>query len=141
MGLDLSSFENAQLQLENVAERARDEVFMAAQDDITRNAIRSGVIQHFEIVYELCWKFMQRWIRENRTPEEADHARTRKDLFRLAARCGLIADPLPWFAYAEVRNLSVHTYNQKEADTVYSLVESFARDARYLLERLRERND
>lgn len=141
MRLDLSSFENAQQQFEKVAERARDEVFMAAQDDITRNAIKAGVIQHFEIVYELCWKFMQRWIRENRTPEEADHARTRKDLFRLSARCGLIEDPQPWFAYAEARNRSVHTYNQEDADTVYFLVESFVRDSRYLLERLRESND
>lgn len=141
MVLDLSSFENAQLQLEQVAARSRDEAFMAKQDDITRNAIRAGVIQHFEIVYELCWKFMQRWIRENRTPEEADHARTRKDLFRLAARCGLIQDPLPWFAYGEARNLSVHTYNEKEAVAVYVLVESFTRDARYLLESLRGKND
>jgi nucleotidyltransferase substrate binding protein (TIGR01987 family) len=141
VGLDLSNFEKAQLQLESVAERSKDEAFMAAQDEITRNAIRSGAIQHFEIVYELCWKFMRRWIRENRTPEEADHARTRKDLFRLAARCGLIRDPLTWFAYAEARNLSVHTYNQKEADAVYSLIEPFVRDARYLLERLRETND
>ncbi len=141
MSLDLSSIEKAWLQLDAVAERSRDKVFMAAQDDITRNAIKSGVIQHFEIVYELCWKFMQRWIRENRSPEEADHARTRKDLFRIAAQCGLIHDPMPWFAYAEARNLSVHTYNQKEADAVYTIVESFTRDAYYLLERLREKND
>jgi len=141
MTLDLSSMESAQLQLEQVAARSRDEAFMASQDDITRNAIRAGTIQHFEIVYELCWKFIQRWIRENRTPEEADHARTRKDLFRLAARCGLIQDPLPWFTYGEARNLSVHTYNEKQAEAIYSLVESFTRDARYLLESLREKND
>jgi len=141
MTLDLSNFEKALLQLEQVAERSRDQVFMAAQDDITRNAIRAGVIQHFEIVYELCWKFMQRWIRQNRSPEEADHPRNRKDLFRLAARCELIDDPLPWFVYGEARNLSAHTYNEKDAEAIYAQVESFTRDARYLLESLRAQND
>lgn len=141
MKLDLSTLENALLQLEQVNLRSQDQAFMAAQDDITRNAIRAGVIQHFEIVYELAWKFIQRWIRENRSPEEADHPRTRKDLFRLAARCGLINDPLPWFGYAQARNLSVHTYNEKEAQAVYIQVQSFSGDVRYLLEKLRKQND
>jgi len=52
--LDLSNLEKALLQLEQVAERSWDQAFMAAQDDITRNAIRAGVIQHFKIVYDLC---------------------------------------------------------------------------------------
>ncbi|MEA1962032.1 MAG: HI0074 family nucleotidyltransferase substrate-binding subunit [Bacillota bacterium] len=141
MALDLSNLENAQWQLEQVFARSQDERFMTSQDEITRNAIRAGVIQHFEIVYELCWKFMQRWIRENRTLEEADHARTRKDLFRLAAQSGLIEDPLRWFKYAEARNLSVHTYNQNEAEAIYNLMQAFTRDARYLLESLRIKND
>lgn len=54
MTLDLSNLEKALLQLEQVAERSWDQAFMAAQDDITRNAIRAGVIQHFKIVYDLC---------------------------------------------------------------------------------------
>ena len=141
MDLDLSTLENALRQLEQVNLRSQDQVFMAAQDDITRSAIKAGVIQHFEIVYELAWKFIQRWIRENRSPEEADHARNRKELFRLAARCGLINDPLPWFGYAQARNLSVHTYNEKDAEAVYTRVQSFSFDVRYLLEKLREQND
>jgi len=64
-----------------------------------RETVRAGVIQNFEVAYEQCWKMIQRWIKENKTSEEAEHPRTRKDLFRMAARCGLIDDPLPWFAY------------------------------------------
>lgn len=141
MNLDLSKMENALLQLEQVSARSRDQSFMSQQDDITRNAIRAGAIQHFEIVYEMCWKFLQRWLRENSTPEEAYYPRTRKELFRLAARSGLIYDPLPWFEYAEARNLTAHTYNEKEAEIVYSKIEAFVSDARYLLERLRQCND
>ena len=49
--------------------------------------VKAGVIQHFEVAYELCWKFIQRWIKENRTPEDASHPRTdagqKKDGYRL----------------------------------------------------------
>ncbi|MDI6781131.1 MAG: nucleotidyltransferase substrate binding protein, partial [bacterium] len=76
------------------------------QDDI--DTIKSGVIQNFEVAYEQCWKFIQRWIRENRTPEDASNPLTRKELFRLAATYGLIHDPLPWFGYGEKRNLISH---------------------------------
>ena len=141
MTLDLSSLENALTQLEQVLARARDEAFMSAQDDITRNAIRAGVIQHFEIVYELCWKFIKRWLRLNRSPEEADYPRTRKELFRMAAESGLVADPLAWFSYSGARNLMAHTYNEAEAEKIYDQAMPLARDARYLLERLIEKND
>lgn len=58
-----------------------------------REAIRAGIIQHFEIAYEQCWKFMQRWLRENGSLAEAEFPRTRKELFRMSARQGLIANP------------------------------------------------
>lgn len=54
MGMDLSSLENALFQIDQILERSQDESFMSAQDNITRKAIRAGVIQHFEIIYELC---------------------------------------------------------------------------------------
>ena len=65
------------------------------------DTIRANVIQNFEFTYELCWKFIQRWLRENRFLEEASLPRTRKDLFRMAARHGLIEHPERWFDYGE----------------------------------------
>ena len=139
--LDLTSLEDALSQLSQIAQRSQDESFMSQQDDITRNAIRSGVIKHFAIVYDLCWKFIQRWIRENRTPEDADNPRTRKDLFRLAAKNNLINDPEPWFVYGNARNLTAHTYNAKKADEVYEQAVKLVDDANYLLNKLKETND
>ena len=106
-----------------------------------RETVRAGVIQNFEVAYEQCWKFIQRWIRENRTPEDADHPRTRKELFRLAARYGLITDPLPWFEYSDARNLTSHTYDAKQAEVVFAVAGHFSIDAQYLLKQLKERND
>ena len=98
--------------------------------------IRSGVIQNFEVAYELSWKHIQRWIKTNRSAEEAENPRTRKDLFRLAAKAGLISDPFPWFAYGDARNLTSHVYSGEKADIVLQVAKSFLNDARYLLRQL-----
>ncbi|WP_300161149.1 nucleotidyltransferase substrate binding protein [Solidesulfovibrio sp.] len=110
-------------------------------DAALAETVRAGVIQQFEVAYELCWKFLQRWLRENATPEEADFPRTRKELFRLAARHGLIADPLPWFGYGEARNRTSHTYDGGTAQDVSEAASDFLPEARALLEGLKRRND
>jgi nucleotidyltransferase substrate binding protein (TIGR01987 family) len=141
MPLDLTSLEKAVTALGAVIIRAEDASLMSRLDETTRQAVRSGVIQHFEFTFELCWKFMQRWLRENSAPEDADLPRTRKDLFRLAAHHGLITDPVPWFGYAEARNLTSHTYDLDRAAVVYTAALDFAPAAAAFSRRLAERND
>jgi len=141
MSLDLRSLEKAITAMQQILERAEDPALAARLDEITLKAIRSGAIQHFEFTFDLAWKFIQRWIRTNLTPEDADFPRTRKELFRIAARHGLIADPLPWFAYAEARNITSHTYDEAAAEKVYRTAQRFIEDARYLLDQLEKRND
>lgn len=36
-----------------------------ASDEDLQEAVRVGVIQHFEVAYELSWNMMQRWLKEN----------------------------------------------------------------------------
>ncbi len=140
MTLDLSSLKQAVISLETalsvVSSSESNEVFSTEAIE----TMKAGVIQNFEFTYELCWKFIQRWIRENKTPEDAE-PRTRKDLFRHAARYGLINDPLKWFEYSEARNITAHTYNRAKADIVYEAAIRFRDDARYLLTQLEELND
>ncbi|MDX9708548.1 MAG: nucleotidyltransferase substrate binding protein [Trichloromonas sp.] len=138
--LDLSSLRKAVLSLEELLARVGDEALMENLDEVVRKGLRAGVIQNFEFTFELCWKFIQRWIRHNRSPEDAEPL-VRKDLFRMAARYGLLSDPTRWFDYADARNLTSHTYNEERAEEVFAIVAAFVRDARYLLARLEERND
>lgn len=140
MSLDLTSLELALAQLKQLVARTEDVEWMAAQDAITCNAMRAGVIQHFEIVFELCWKFIQRWLVVNQTPNEAMFPRTRKDLFRMAARFGLIEDPQLWFDYSDARNIASHTYDREKAELVYQQALELVQSANYLLEQLRDRN-
>lgn len=136
MPLELGSLRKTVAILERsirVVEHARA---LAPEDDDLVETVRSGVIQNFEVAYEQCWKFIQRWIRENRSPDDADHPRTRRELFRLAARYGLVGDPLPWFEYGDARNLTSHTYDEEKAEAVFESALRFVADAKYLLARL-----
>ncbi|MFO7731049.1 MAG: nucleotidyltransferase substrate binding protein [Spirochaetia bacterium] len=106
-----------------------------------QNTLRAGVIQNFEVAYEQSWKMLQRWIKTNLSPEEAEHPRTRKELFRVAARKGLIQDPTAWFEYAEARNMTSHTYDEENALSVFETAKKFVPDAAFLLLKLEELND
>lgn len=141
MALDLTSLADAIQQLEQVVARTNDAAYMSQQDEISMNLIRSGVIQHFEVAFELSWKFMQRWLRENVSTEDADFPRSRKELFRLAARHQLIEDPTTWFSYSDARNITSHTYNKAEADKVYQQAAPLLNDAKYLLQQLEASNN
>ncbi len=141
MTLDLSSLRKAVEAFEKTLMVAQDRAFMAGLTQDQKDAIRAGVIQSFEVAYESCWKYIQRWVRENVPAEQAENQRTRKELFRVAARSGLINDPQPWFAYGEARNLTSHTYNEEKAEAVCDVAGGFLADARVLLERLEKRND
>lgn len=97
--------------------------------------IRDAVIQRFEYTYELAWKMLRRQLVED-LGAEAVTPLSRQDLFRLAAEHGLIADPLPWFAYHKARNITSHTYNETVAEEVYQAAQSFLGDAEGLLRAL-----
>ncbi len=137
MTLDLTSLRRAVSSLKTalaVIEAQKD-----ASEDLYKT-LRSGVIKNFEFTYELSWKFIQRWIRENQSPAEVEDLRTRKDLFRRAAKYGLIQNPLRWFEYADARNETSHTYKEETAIQVLKQAQKFLPDVGYLLEQLEQRN-
>ena len=139
MPLQLDSLRKAIDALERSVNAAQANMDVLGED--LRDAVRAGVIQNFEVAYEQCWKFIQRWLRENRIPEDADHPRTRKELFRMAARHGLIADPTPWFGYGEARTETTRTYDEEQAATAYETAKRFVVDAKDLFKRLDSKND
>jgi nucleotidyltransferase substrate binding protein (TIGR01987 family) len=141
MKLDLSSLRKAVESLERAVSVADNNDFISGLSDDAKDAIRAGVIQNFEVAYEFCWKYIQRWLRENAPSGQAEFPRSRKELFRLAARSGLIKNPLTWFSYGDARNLSSHTYDERKAESVYLTALDFVKDARSLLETLEELND
>ena len=138
--LDLSSLEKSINSLRNALEVVGDEGFNESLEPRQQEVLRAGVIQNFEFTYELCWKFIQRWLSINHS-EEAAQPRTRKDLFRHAAQKSLVESPDPWFGYTEARNMTAHTYEADKATQVFEVARPFLKDAEYLLAQLKQKND
>lgn len=101
--------------------------------------IRDATIQRFEYTYELAWKMIKRHLDWAGFSDTA--ALSRKDLFREAAKIGLIPDPERWFDYNRARNESSHAYNQEIAEDVYKIARDFLPDAAALLAALRGHHD
>ncbi len=105
-----------------------------------RIAIRAGVVQHFEITYELCWKMMRRWLEENISPDIVKGV-TRRHFFRIAAEHRLIHDVDNWVQYNEGRNRTTHIYDFERAEHVYESIEKFIHDAHDLVRFLETRDE
>jgi nucleotidyltransferase substrate binding protein (TIGR01987 family) len=139
MKLDLSSLRKAIESLEKTLKVAENKELAAGLDDDAKDAIRAGGIQNFEFTYELCWKFMRRWLGINVGSTYVDGV-TRRELFRLSAENRLISDVDQWMEYHDARNETAHTYNEDTADDVFETSRIFLADAKKLLEALEERN-
>lgn len=139
MALDLSSLQKAVASLES-AITISNTVIKGEGDTGMKEVIRAGVIQNFEFTYELCWKFMKRWIEDNSAGEVTD-GMTLKELFRVAAERHLIKDVEVWFTYQKARNKTSHIYDETVAEDVYTTAVSFLKDAQSLLKVLESKND
>ena len=124
MALDLSSLRKAVDSLERTLNVACLPEKMAGLDDAQKDAIRAGAIQNFEFTYELCWKFMQRWL-GNILGSSHVAGISRRELFRLAAERGLIDDVDRWMEYHDARNETSHIYNEDVAEDVFAAAKKF----------------
>lgn len=140
MTLNLKSLEKALVSLEETLKRANDNELMSKLDDVTQRAVQAGAIQNFEFTYELCWKFMKRWLDHNLGAAYVDGI-SRRELFRISAEHQLIENIEKWFVYHEARNRTSHTYENNIADEVFNLTNSFQKDARIFFDSLKHKND
>ena len=139
MSLELNSLIKALNSLERsiaVAEKKADSNCKGDEIEV----IIAGVIQNFEFTYELCWKFMKRWLSENIGATYVDGI-TRKELFRLASENKLIEKTEKWFEFHTARNRTSHVYDEDVAQYVYSIAKQFLPEAKIFLERIENRND
>jgi nucleotidyltransferase substrate binding protein (TIGR01987 family) len=95
MALELNSLKKAVASLGRAWNFSRNRLGEKTVGPEEAEVIRAGVIQNFEFTYELCWKFMKRWLEINLTPGMMEGI-TRKQLFRFAAENRLIDDYNQW---------------------------------------------
>lgn len=138
--LDLTALKKAVHSLELAVSKMQNSQFVSGLDEDTLAIFKAGVIQNFEFTYELCWKFMKRWLSQN-IGTDFTEGLTRLELFRLAAENLLIENTEKWILFHKARNITSHTYNAETAEEIYSLSPAFALEARKLLLILERKND
>lgn len=139
MALDLSSLKKAIASLKNALNVAIP-ASLEAMPENQQEVIKAGVIRNFEFTYELCWKFMKRWLEVNIGTAYVEGV-TRRELFRLSVENKLIKDVDQWMEYHDARNETSHTYDQDTADDIFQVAQTFFSDAFELLQVLEEKND
>ncbi|MBU1246947.1 nucleotidyltransferase substrate binding protein [Patescibacteria group bacterium] len=84
---------------------------------------KDATIQRFEFTFELAWKTMQEYIRD-----QGFDCKSPKNCIREGARLDLIDNPEKWFEFLNNRNLIAHTYNEKIANMVYRKAIKFSQN-------------
>jgi len=131
--LDLTSFSNALQSLLKGIERAQK----APSDE----ELRDAVIQRFEYTFELSWKMLKRQLENDLPVPSLVDGMSYRELMRIAAERGFVADVEKWFVYREQRNITSHTYSRRKAEQVYKTALIFVDDAKALLRELKQRNE
>ncbi len=108
---------------------------LAAGDPQLARQFRAAAIQAFEYTFELCVKMLRRQLSEILSAEEVGRLSFR-ELMRIGAEKGFIDDPVPWFRFREMRNITSHTYDEGKAEQIASVLPAFLDKARSLLREL-----
>ncbi|GBU10239.1 hypothetical protein AwWohl_13770 [Gammaproteobacteria bacterium] len=138
--LNLEALQNVISSLEDALTVVGNSSWFNAQNSAVQNTLIAGVIQNFEFVYEISIKMIKRQLNlESASPSEVDETDFR-NILRMAAEKGLIANVEAWFTYRKMRNMTSHTYDHAKAQQVYQGTLAFISDARNLLKKLEERN-
>lgn len=134
--LDLSSLIKA---IKSLRSSLRVALATVKRSKEEQDTIKAGVIQNFEFTYELCWKFLKRWLGNNLGSAYVDGV-SRRELFRLGVEHRLINNVDAWMEYHDRRNETAHTYDENTAEEVFETARKFIKDAEEFLANLEARN-
>jgi nucleotidyltransferase substrate binding protein (TIGR01987 family) len=74
---------------------------------------RAGLIQFFEMAFELSWKLLKDY-----EEMEGFTAKTPREVIKQAFQAGIVSHGHDWINALQDRNLTAHTYNEKIAIAV-----------------------
>lgn len=127
----MSKFEAITQQLSQAISRLEEVLKLKASD-----VIKDSAIQRFEFSLDLAWKTLKAYLEE----KNGILVNSPKEAFREAFRQGLIEYEENWLTMVDLRNQTVHTYNQDLADKIYSLLPQFLPLFKSLLSKLNSRS-
>lgn len=92
---------------------------------------KDATIQRFEFTFELAWKTIQEYIKD-----QGFDCKSPKNCIREAARLEIIDNPEGWIEHLKARNLITHTYNEKLANRIYKKALKFSPEVGNLLKKI-----
>lgn len=93
---------------------------------------RAGIIQFFEIAFELSWKLMKDYLEAQEL-----YTKSPRETIKQAYQIGLIDDGHIWIDALSDRNLTMHTYDDKLAEKmVRDIVQIYFPELKKLYEKL-----
>lgn len=119
-------------QFENVLMRFK-EVLAVPKTDI----VRDSAIQRFEFTLDLSWKMLKAFLQEKKGLVCASP----KECFRQAYRQEVIEYDDTWIQLVDMRNDTVHTYNEKIAEKIYNQLPDALKHFETLFSRIKEEMD
>ena len=112
-------------------------------DDSLYDIYRAACVKEFELVLEQSGKLLRKCLAEFFASNRQADRLAFKDLFRHAAKHGLVEpDSVErWLRYRDNRNDTVHNYGEGFAEATLKLLPSFIADAKTLATMIESRND
>ena len=95
---------------------------------------KDATIQRFEFTFELTWKTIQEYVRD-----QGFDCKSPKSCIREGARLEIIDNPEKWFEFLKARNLVAHTYNEKLSDKIYQTALKFPQEVDQLLKKITQK--
>ena len=80
---------------------------------------RGGVIQFYEMSFELAWKMIKDYLQE-----EGFDVKSPRTAIKQGIQIELLDDPHKWMDALEDRNLTAHTYDEETAKRVYDSIKN-----------------
>lgn len=79
---------------------------------------RAGMIQFFEMSFELSWNTMKDYIEE----QGFSNVKSPRDSIKKAFELGLVTNGHDWLNFLEDRNLTSHAYDEETAKEIENLI-------------------
>ena len=139
MALSTEYLERCIVTLESALEKLSDH----QPDEIAYDIYRAACVKEFELILEQSGKLLRKKISAWSASNQAAAKLTFKDVFRTAARHGLLeADECErWLEYRESRNDTARDYGEGFAEAAVRRLPQFVLDAKALARRLDERTE
>lgn len=112
--------------------QAFDNLNQQPQDSIAYDIFRAACVKEFEIILEQTGKLLKKSLKPYFASSKQVDQLMFKDIFRLAAKHGLITleEAERWLIYRDNRNDTAHDYGEGFANQTLALLPQFIRDAR-----------